>query len=146
MKLKIILLSILLFFTAFAQIEEDAALSKGDGIKTYSFTGTLDEQDTIYTSEFYLRDCETIFYIHRHYNSITSKPRVKLLRQERLWEDQWSLSDTYTIDDSLETYQAARADTVSAGYPVASRFVIIGIAANPADTEFDIKVVAKLEG
>ncbi len=143
--IKIIFLSILLYSVSFAQIQDDAVVSKGEGLKTISFNGTLDEQDTIYTSEFSLRDCETIFYVHRHWYSATSKPRIKLLRQERFWTDGWATSDTYSTADSLETYQAARTDTVTAGYPTAIRFVIIGAANNPADTWFDMKVVAKLE-
>lgn len=144
--LNIILLSILLSFTAFAQISDNAVVNKGDGAKTVSFTGTLDETDTLYSNEFKMSDCESIFYIYRHYSSASSKPRVKLLRQERVFNSasSWTTTDTYSTADSLETYQSARTDTVSATLPIAVRYVIIGAANNPDDTWFEVITRAKI--
>lgn len=148
--IKIFLISLTLIFTSFAQISDNAVVNKGDGAKTISFTGTLygsnSAYDTLYSNEFKLSDCETIFYVYRHYSSATSKPRVKLLRQERVFnsESSWTTTDTYSTADSLETYQSARTDTVSATLPVAVRYVIIGAANNPNDTWFEIVTRAKL--
>lgn len=148
---KIFFLSILLSFTALAQVSDNAVVNKGDGAKTISFTGTLygsnSAYDTLYSNEFKLSDCETIFYVYRHYSSASSKPKVKLLRQERVFNSasSWTTTDTYSTADSLETYQAARTDTVSATLPVAVRYVIIGATGNPNDTWFEVITRAKIK-
>jgi hypothetical protein len=141
---KIFLIAILLSFTAFAQFDDDASVSEDLGIRTILFDGDLASTDTLYSKEFKIADCETIFNVYRHYTSASSKPRIRVLRQERFFPDAWTTVDGYSIADSLETYQAARVDTFGTGYPTAMRLVIIGAANNPADTEFEIMIKAKI--
>lgn len=69
-------------------------------------------------------------FARKLFNSVTSKPKIKIVRQEYLFGS-WRDAKTLYTADSLETYQNFTADTLRA--PL-SRYLIIGVTGNPIDT------------
>ena len=113
---------------------------------TYNMSQTKSAKEITYYTAFNLRSTDTLTtdpiniigleyapkYGHYKYNSASAKPKIKLVRQEKVLGT-WTDITTVSTSDSLETLRAwTCTDTHTEQL---TRFLIIGAAGNPTDTQ-----------
>lgn len=128
---KIILAAMLLLSSLLVSAQSaftvDAATNKGDGVKSITFTGTLNGTDTLTSSEFKLYDCETVFDFWSYHGENADSVKIKVLRQYKMFGDNWITAKTVYAADSLLTMRVL-SDTL-ANNPIANRYIFLGVQA-----------------
>jgi hypothetical protein len=108
-------------------------MSKSQGWKEHTFytAFTLVGVDTLETDAVDISTLENApKYGHYQYTSASAKPKIKLVRQEKV-NGTWTDITAISVSDSLETLRAwTLTDTHTEKL---TRFLIIGAAGNPAD-------------
>jgi hypothetical protein len=141
MKRTILFSIIILFLSAqlFAQstFTQNMSASSEDGAIAYYVEATVHgATDTLITNSIDLSKgiYNIPIFAKKLFNSVTAKPKLKIVRQESLF-GAWRDAKTEYTSDSIETYQNFTADTLRAP---SNRFLIMGAAGNPTDTSVKI--------
>jgi hypothetical protein len=121
--------------------DADDVIGKGN-IKTITFIGTVEYDDTLFSSPFHLLDCEPDFDFW-HYVSTPDTAALTVKYQWRAFDDVWVTKDSILVGDSSYTMIATR-DTITY-YPLELRLMYIGTDQNGTATTFNSRIRAKLK-
>ena len=133
MKKMIVFLFVLVSFNLFAQSAFTYNMSQSIGWKEHTFytAFTLAGVDTLETNPI---DITALEYAPKYgqyqYTSASAKPKIKLVRQEKV-NGTWTDITTVSTSDSLETLRSWTCTDTHTNK--LSRFLIIGAANNPSD-------------